>query len=419
MTEGRLAPDEVRTRTFTRVVRGYKRREVRRLLERAATDLVRLRNGLATGDPGEQLPLTPEEVEEARFQPSLGGYEMDEVDEFLDLLVVELERAANEPLRPPSALPAPPRQGLFPPPLRPADLVEGRAAAAPDRDTEVVTGPAEPTAGRTAGPVAGPAVEPAAGPGVGPVAGPTGEPGAGRAPEPPPEPDGDLAADQRAEPVAGAEPPADARPAAQPRAGAGPLPAAQPPPIDPAVGPRPPPPTGPPPAPEPARPAGAPATAPPQDPASTGWRRSPPAQEPAPPGTDEGYFPPPSVPPSSAPAPPPPPPPPARRPPTLSPARPLTPSEVETRSFDRGAPGYLPNHVDLFLARAARALAGRDGETMTRWDVLRQRFPLGPRGYATSEVDAFLVRLAAQFPDPDPAAQEEILRKLQQPADGP
>jgi DivIVA domain-containing protein len=426
MTEGRLAPDEVRTRTFTRVVRGYKRREVRRLLERAATDLVRLRNGLTTGDPGEQLPLTPEEVEEARFQPSLGGYEMDEVDEFLDLLVVELERAAHEPLRPPSALPAPPRHGLFPPPLRPVDLVEGRAAAAPDRDTEVVTGSAEPTVGRTAGPVAGPAVEPAAGPGVGPVAGPAVEPAAGRAPAPPPGPDDDLAA-ERTGPGAGAEPPADARPApaagplpaAQPRAGAGPLPAAQPPPIDSAVGsrPQPPPPTGPPPAPDPARAASGPPAAPPQDPASTGWLQPPPAQEPAPPGTDEGYFPPPSVPPSSAPAPPPPPPP--ARPPTLSPARPLTPSEVETRSFDRGAPGYLPNHVDLFLAKAARALAGRDGETMTRWDVLRQRFPLGPRGYATSDVDAFLVRLAAQFPDPEPAAQEEILRKLQQPADGP
>jgi DivIVA domain-containing protein len=383
MTEGRLAPDEVRTRTFTRVVRGYKRREVRRLLERAATDLVRLRNGLTTGDPDEQLPLTPEEVEEARFQPSLGGYEMDEVDEFLDLLVVELERAAHEALRPPSALPAPARQGLFPP-LRPADLVEGRTAAAPDRDTEVSigpgSGPAEPTAGRTAGPVAGPA----------------GEPAVGRAPEPPPEPDRDLAADQRTEPGPGAEPPADARPvpaagplpASQARAGAGPLPAAQPPPIG-----------------------------PPREPASTGGLQPPPAQAPAPPGTDEGFFPPPSVPPSSAPAPPPPPPP--ARPLTLSPSRPLTPSEVETRSFDRGAPGYLPNHVDLFLAKAARALAGRDGETMTRWDVLRQRFPLGPRGYATSDVDAFLVRLAAQFPDPDPAAQEEILRKLQQPADGP
>jgi DivIVA domain-containing protein len=84
------------------------------------------------------------------------------------------------------------------------------------------------------------------------------------------------------------------------------------------------------------------------------------------------------------------------------------------QSFDRGAPGYLPAHVDLFLVRAARALAGREGvESLTRWDVLRQRFPLGPRGYATREVDAFLVRLATQFPDPDPAAQQEMLRKLQ------
>jgi hypothetical protein len=28
-------------------------------------------------------------------------------------------------------------------------------------------------------------------------------------------------------------------------------------------------------------------------------------------------------------------------------------------------------------------------------------------------VDAFLVRLAAQFPEPDPVAQQEILRKLE------
>ena len=416
MTEGRLAPDEVRTRTFTRVVRGYKRREVRRLLERAANDLVRLRNGLTTGDPDEQLPLTPEEVEEARFQPSLGGYEMDEVDEFLDLLVAELERAAHEPLRPPSALPAPPRQGLFPPPLRPADLVEGRAAAAPDRDTEVAHRPssAAPRSPRWAGRWVPWPARPGSPRWVGrrsplpdrmATSPPTSGPSGALEPEPP--------ADARPAPAAGP------LPASQPRTGAGPLPAAQPPPIGAAPGsrPQPPPPTGPPPAPEPARAASAPPTAPPQDPAPTG-RPQPPAQEPAPPGTDEGFFPPPSVPPSSAPAPPPPPPP-ARRSPTLSPSRPLTPSEVETRSFDRGAPGYLPNHVDLFLAKAARALAGRDGETMSRWDVLRQRFPLGPRGYATSEVDAFLVRLAAQFPDPDPAAQEEILRKLQQPADGP
>jgi DivIVA domain-containing protein len=288
MTEGRLAPEEVRTRTFTRVMRGYRRREVRRLLERAAADLDRLRSGPGADGPDDRPALTAEQVEEARFQPALGGYEMDEVDKFLDEVVAELERAAREPFRPASALPAPARQAPFP-------------AATP--------GP------------------------------------------PPSEPD--------FPPVAKAPPPAGRV-----------VPAASP----------------------------------------------PPAPAPAPVASDEEFFPPPSVPPSAAPAPAPPPPPPdpsVPRAPVATASRPLTPSEVETRTFERGAPGYLPSHVDLFLAKAARALAGRDGETLTRWDVLRQRFPLGPRGYATNKVDAFLVRLAAQFPDPDPAAQREILRKLQ------
>jgi DivIVA domain-containing protein len=345
MTEGRLAPEEVRTRTFTRVVRGYRPREVRRLLERAATDLSRLRNGLVTSGPDDEAPLTPEQIEEARFQPALGGYEMDEVDEFLDQLVVELERAGREPLRPPSALPAPAREGVFPattpgpPPPEPArpgpsDTEVGPATrpGPPPADADATARPSPPA------PDPGPAARP------GPPAARHG------APAGPPEP-----------------PPATA----QPPPAAGPLPAAQPP------------------------PAGRPA-------------------EPAQTAPDEGFFPPPTVPPSAAPAPPMPPRPTPTPPPPPTPARPMTPSEVETRSFDRGAPGYLPAHVDLFLAKAARALAGRDGETLTRWDVLRQRFPLGPRGYATNEVDAFLVRLAAQFPDPDPATQQEILRKLQE-----
>ena len=154
MTEGRLAPEEVRTRTFTRVVRGYKRREVRRLLERAATDLARVRNGLATG-PDDEPPLTPEEVEEARFQPALGGYEMDEVDQFLDQLVAEFERAAHEPLRPPS-LPAPPAHGF-----RPEEPAAAREAVALGRAAGPVVGP-------TAEPVVGRAAEAEAGPGAGP-----------------------------------------------------------------------------------------------------------------------------------------------------------------------------------------------------------------------------------------------------------
>jgi DivIVA domain-containing protein len=295
MTADRLAPEDLRTRTFTRVVRGYRRREVRRLLERAAADLSRFRNGLDGVGPGEHVPLTPEEIEEARFQPALGGYEMGEVDEFLDRVMVELERAAREPQRQPSA--------LLPPPRAPSPA-----------------GPPSPV--------------------------PTAPP-------------------SRTAPSPGPPSPPSPEPAMPPPSNAGPLPRSA----------GPPPPT-----------VAPPPTAPPLPPSA------PAAAEPAPP------------------APPPPPP----EPRTAPPPRPLTPAQVETHSFDRGAPGYLPTHVDLFLARAARALAGRDGgEPLTRWDVLRQRFPLGPRGYATSEVDAFLVQLAAQFPEPDPAVQQDILRKLQ------
>ncbi|HET7519843.1 MAG TPA: DivIVA domain-containing protein, partial [Actinomycetes bacterium] len=195
MTEGRLAPEEVRTRTFTRVVRGYKRRDVRRLLERAADDLDRLRIGPATEGPDNEPPLTAEAVEEARFQPALGGYEMGEVDDFLDQVVAELERATGEP-RPPSALPAPPRSGLFPPrPFPEARVTEARPAeAAPEVETAV---------GRAEEPAAATVVE--------------------RADEPIAVPD----ADRVEPPLAGLQPPAAGLlPASKGRPGAGPLPAA-------------------------------------------------------------------------------------------------------------------------------------------------------------------------------------------------
>jgi len=236
MTAGRLAPRDVVNRTFTRVVRGYRRREVDRLLRRAAADLVRLRNGPAATRADLPAPLTPEDVERARFRPALGGYEMNEVDEFLDLVADELAIATGEREQ------APPIGG---------GLVEYEIA--------------------------------------------------------------------------------------------------------------------------------------------------------------------------------PPPPPPA-------PVQPRSPADMSRRVFSDASPGYLPDEVDRFLARAAQALAalgsppraalpapGTDPgvasapevePTLTRWHVLRQRFPLGPRGYALHEVDAYLVELAALFPEPGPDAQQEILRQL-------
>jgi len=117
MTTGRLAPRDVVNRTFTRVVRGYRRREVDRLLRRAAADLVRLRNGPAAVRADLPAPLTPEDVERARFRPALGGYEMNEVDEFLDLVADELAIAAGEREQVPPAGGVAEHEILPPPPV--------------------------------------------------------------------------------------------------------------------------------------------------------------------------------------------------------------------------------------------------------------------------------------------------------------
>jgi DivIVA domain-containing protein len=126
MTAGRLAPRDVLDKTFTRVVRGYRRREVNRLLRRAAADLARLRNG-TTDETGPPAPLTAEDVEQARFRPALGGYEMNEVDEFLDLVADELALAAHErEPAPPAGAPLPEPDFALPPPAptprSPADV---------------------------------------------------------------------------------------------------------------------------------------------------------------------------------------------------------------------------------------------------------------------------------------------------------
>jgi DivIVA domain-containing protein len=139
MTSGRLAPQDVLNRTFTRVVRGYRRREVNRLLRRAATDLARLRNGPAAVGPGLPAPLTPEDVEQARFRPALGGYEMNEVDEFLDLVAEELAVAIHERDQPPRAAVREPMEPEFAPAAlrEPMEPEVAPAAPAPPSPAEV------------------------------------------------------------------------------------------------------------------------------------------------------------------------------------------------------------------------------------------------------------------------------------------
>jgi DivIVA domain-containing protein len=126
MSTGRLAPRDVVNRTFTRVVRGYRRREVHRLLRRAAADLIRLRNGTAAARADLPPPLTAEDVERARFRPALGGYEMNEVDEFLDLVAEELATAARE--REPATAP-PVERGVAEYEIGPAPLPQPRSPA--------------------------------------------------------------------------------------------------------------------------------------------------------------------------------------------------------------------------------------------------------------------------------------------------
>ena len=119
-----LTPEAVRAWKFPLARNGYRRREVDRLLARAADDLARL----AAGDPGEPPPLTPEDVEQARFAKRRAGYEMVAVDEFLDQLAAELgrARAAAAAPRPLAELAAPP-----PPPLHAAEVAAATFPRAP------------------------------------------------------------------------------------------------------------------------------------------------------------------------------------------------------------------------------------------------------------------------------------------------
>jgi DivIVA domain-containing protein len=86
----RLTAQRIYEQTFARAMRGYAMHEVDEFLDRAAEEVSRWQDALAHGArPTSQL-LTPREVGEVVFSKVMRGYDMTEVDEFLDDLAAEL-----------------------------------------------------------------------------------------------------------------------------------------------------------------------------------------------------------------------------------------------------------------------------------------------------------------------------------------
>jgi DivIVA domain-containing protein len=95
----RLTAQQVNDQTFARALRGYAMHEVDEFLDRAAEEIARWHEALSRGRrPGSRV-LTPREVSEVVFNKEMRGYDMAEVDDFLDELAAELARLQSEATR--------------------------------------------------------------------------------------------------------------------------------------------------------------------------------------------------------------------------------------------------------------------------------------------------------------------------------
>ncbi len=86
----RLTAQHINEQTFARAVRGYAMHEVDEYLDRAAEEIDRWQDALTRGIRPTTRLLTPREVSEVIFSKAVRGYDMGEVDEFLDELAAEL-----------------------------------------------------------------------------------------------------------------------------------------------------------------------------------------------------------------------------------------------------------------------------------------------------------------------------------------
>lgn len=86
----RLTAQHINEQTFARAIRGYAMQEVDDFLDRAAEEVARWQDALGRGLRPTTRLLTPREVSEIVFSKAMRGYDMAEVDEFLDELAAEL-----------------------------------------------------------------------------------------------------------------------------------------------------------------------------------------------------------------------------------------------------------------------------------------------------------------------------------------
>jgi DivIVA domain-containing protein len=95
----RLTAQQINDQTFARALRGYAMHEVDEFLDRAAEEIARWHEALGRGRRPNARLLTPREVSEVVFNKEMRGYDMAEVDDFLDELAAELARLYSEVTR--------------------------------------------------------------------------------------------------------------------------------------------------------------------------------------------------------------------------------------------------------------------------------------------------------------------------------
>jgi DivIVA domain-containing protein len=96
-----LTPADVEATTFRTAMRGYNMTEVDTFLDRVASDLGRLLSEDSTQrEPthtrGDRATLTPADVEATTFRTAMRGYNMTEVDTYLDRVASDLGRLLSE-----------------------------------------------------------------------------------------------------------------------------------------------------------------------------------------------------------------------------------------------------------------------------------------------------------------------------------